>query len=75
MIQQWMIGVTSQQLANFIPTCNIREEDVAHYIVKKVEKSSQADSEAVAMETQSPPSSSSATVSPQVLKVIYQCSG
>ncbi|KAJ8301003.1 hypothetical protein KUTeg_022522 [Tegillarca granosa] len=68
MIQQWMIGVSSQQLANFNPTCNIREEEVAHYIVRKVERSNQADNEVAAMETQSPPSTS-ATVSPQSMEV------
>ena len=34
-IQQWMAGMTSQQLSQFIPTITVTESEVSHYVINR----------------------------------------
>ena len=34
-IQQWMAGMTSQQLSQFIPTITVTEGEISHYVINR----------------------------------------
>ncbi|KAK3087730.1 hypothetical protein FSP39_009769, partial [Pinctada imbricata] len=54
MIQQWMISVTTQQLAQFQPTITATEQDIKTYVVKKDKRKAESAPKPVPMETTSP---------------------
>jgi hypothetical protein len=54
MIQQWMIGVTTQQLNQFLPTITVTEADITTYLVLKKEEKKEKAPKPSPMDTTSP---------------------
>lgn len=54
MIQQWMIGVTTQQLNQFLPTITVTEADITTYLVLKKDKKPKEAPKPSPMDTTSP---------------------